>query len=87
MIDIRAIDELAQRLAGLVPANLAGAQDDIASTFKATLQAGLARLNLVTREEFDVQRLVLLRTREKVEELEKQVIAVEQALARVTGGH
>jgi hypothetical protein len=87
MIDIRAIDDLAQRLAALVPANLSDAQADIASTFKATLQSGLARLNLVTREEFDVQRLVLLRTREKVEVLEKQINAMELALARLQRGH
>jgi len=87
MIDIRAIDDLAQRLAALVPGNLAGAQDDVGSTFKATLQAGLGKLNLVTREEFDVQRLVLLRTREKIEDLEKQLVALEQALTRVTAGH
>ena len=87
MIDIRAIDDLAQRLAALVPGNLASAQDDVSSTFKATLQAGLGKLNLVTREEFDVQRLVLLRTREKLEALEKQVVELEQALTRVTAGH
>jgi hypothetical protein len=80
MIDIRAIDDLAQRLAALVPADLQAANADLADTFKATLQAGLRRLNLVTREEFDVQRLVLLRTREKVEALEKQLAALEAAL-------
>lgn len=87
MIDTRSLDDLAQRLAALVPGNLAGARDDVTATVKATLQAGLSRLNLVSREEFDVQRLVLLRTREKVEELEKQVVAMEQALARLTRGH
>ena len=87
MIDIRAIDDLAQRLASLVPGNLASAQDDVASTFKATLQAGVSKLNLVTREEFDVQRLVLLRTREKIEDLEKQVVALEQSLTRLKLGH
>lgn len=77
MIDIRALDSLAQRLAALVPPGLQAAQEDLAHTFKITLQAGLARMNLVTREEFDVQRLVLMRTREKVEALEKQLAQLE----------
>lgn len=81
MMDIRAIDELARRLAALVPPDLAEANDDLSKTFKAALQAGLARLDLVSREEFDVQRLVLLRTREKVEVLERQVAELEAALA------
>ena len=85
MVNIRAIDELAARLTALVPPNLQAAGDDLGQTFRATLQSGLARMNLVTREEFDVQKLVLLRTREKVEALEKQVSALEAALARGKG--
>ena len=77
MINIGAIDELAQRLATLVPPGFDAAKDDLAKTFRATLQANLERLNLVTREEFDVQRLVLLRTREKLETLEKLVARLE----------
>ena len=77
MINIGAIDELAQRLATLVPPGFDAAKDDLAKTFRATLQANLERLNLVTREEFEVQRLVLLRTREKLETLEKLVARLE----------
>ena len=77
MINVRAVDELAQRLATLVPPGFDSARDDLAKTFRATLQSGLERLNLVTREEFDVQRLVLQRTREKLEALEKIVAELE----------
>ena len=77
MINVRAIDELAQRLATLVPPGFDAAKDDLAKSFRATLQANLERLNLVTREEFDVQRLVMLRTREKLETLEKLVAKLE----------
>jgi BMFP domain-containing protein YqiC len=77
MINVRAIDELAQRLATLVPPGFDAAKDDLAKTFRATLQSGLERLNLVTREEFDVQRLVLLRTREKLEALERRLAQLE----------
>ncbi len=77
MINVRAIDELAQRLATLVPPGFDAAKEDLAKTFRATIQANLERLNLVTREEFDVQRLVLLRTREKLETLEKLVAKLD----------
>ena len=77
MIDIRHIEELAGRLAALVPPGLRDAREDLQSTFKAALQAGLSKMNLVTREEFEVQKLVLARTREKIEALEKQLAALE----------
>ncbi|MGA9342518.1 MAG: accessory factor UbiK family protein [Rhodanobacteraceae bacterium] len=81
MIDVSAIDELAKRLADLVPPGMKEAREDLTANFRSALQAGLRRFDLVTREEFDVQRCVLLRTREKLEELERQVDALEQALA------
>jgi BMFP domain-containing protein YqiC len=80
MINVQSIDELAQRLAALVPPGLKQAHDDLSSTFRSALQSGLRELDLVTREEFDVQRCVLLRTREKIEELEQQVLALERFL-------
>jgi BMFP domain-containing protein YqiC len=81
MINVRAIDDLANRLATLVPPGMDSARDDLSKTFRATLQSGLERLNLVTREEFDIQRLVLLRTREKLEALEKQLAHIEFEIA------
>ena len=78
MINVHTIDELAQRLAALVPPDLKQAREDMTATFRSALQSGLRELELVTREEFDVQRCVLLRTREKVEELEQQVLALER---------
>jgi BMFP domain-containing protein YqiC len=78
MINVHTIDELAQRLAALVPPGLKQAREDMTATFRSALQSGLRELELVTREEFDVQRCVLLRTREKVEELEQQVLALER---------
>ena len=86
MINLRSIDELAQRLAALVPPQMGAAGEDLGSAFRTALSSGLARMNLVTREEFDVQRLVLLRTREKVEALEKQLAELQESLARRAGG-
>jgi len=79
MIEFRALDDLAARLSALVPPGVEGAREDLTQTFRATLQAALGRLNLVTREEFEVQRLVLLRTRERLEALERTVAALERA--------
>jgi ubiquinone biosynthesis accessory factor UbiK len=79
MIDIRSLDELANRLSALLPADLQNAKDDLEKNVKAVLQTGLRKLDLVTREEFDVQRLVLLRTREKLEALEARLAQLDLA--------
>ena len=80
MIDITQIDELARRLSGLVPPALREGRDEMQDNFKSALQAGLARLDLVTREEFDVQRAVLARTREQLESLRSLVEQLEAQL-------
>ena len=78
MIDLNNIDELARRLSGLVPAGLRESREELQENFKAVLQSGLSKLDLVTREEFDVQRAVLLRTRAKLEALEALVQQLER---------
>ena len=81
MIDLTHIDDLARRLSSLVPPSMREGREEMQQNFKAVLQSGLARLDLVTREEFDVQRAVLLRTREKLEALEQQVAQLEVELS------
>lgn len=86
MIDLSQLDELARRLSALVPPGLRDSasqdlRDELQQNFKAVLQSGLTRLDLVTREEFEVQRAVLLRTREKLEELQRVVTNLEAQLA------
>ncbi|HZP64956.1 MAG TPA: accessory factor UbiK family protein [Rudaea sp.] len=81
MINVTAIDELAKRLAELVPTAAREARGDLALNFRDALRAGLRRLDLVTREEFDIQRCVLLRTREKVEALEARIAELDAELA------
>ena len=76
-IDLSHIDELARRLSDLVPPGLRESRAELQQAFKGALQSGLSRLDLVTREEFDVQRAVLLRTREKLETLERAVAGLE----------
>ncbi|PBJ84249.1 hypothetical protein CMZ84_07400 [Lysobacteraceae bacterium NML93-0399] len=85
MIDLTTIDDLARRLSGLVPQGLRESREDIQENFKAVLQSGLSKLDLVTREEFEVQRAVLLRTREKLEALEAQVRQIEEQSAAPAG--
>ena len=79
MIDLNHIDDLARRLSQLVPPGLRDSQEELQQTFKSALQSGLSRLDLVTREEFDVQRAVLLRTREKLDALEQRLAELADA--------
>jgi BMFP domain-containing protein YqiC len=80
MIDLSQIDDLARRLSGLVPPALREGREEMQDNFKAALQAGLNKLDLVTREEFDVQRAVLARTRSQLDELRALVEQLEARL-------
>lgn len=77
MLDPKQLDDLAQRLAGSLPKALVALQEDLGRNLRAALEAGLTRLDLVTREEFEVQRAVLGRTRQKLEHLEGRVAELE----------
>ena len=77
MFDIRALDELTRRLSALLPNDIGAAREDLEKNLKSVLQTGLRKLDLVTREEFEVQRAVLLRTREKLEALEARLTELE----------
>jgi len=79
LVDPKIIDDLARRIAASVPEGVRALQSDLEQNFRAALQAGLGRLDLVTREEFDVQRGVLRRTRQKLEALEARLQAMEDA--------
>lgn len=79
MID-RSIDNLVKRLSNSLPSGLRHLHEDLEKNFRAILQSSFAKMDLVTREEFDVQRAVLTRTREKLEALEKQVAKLEEKL-------
>ena len=77
MIDGRVFDDIAQSLGKLLPPGAAELKDDFERNAKAAVQGGLERLDLVTREEFDVQMKVLERTREKLDALEARLAALE----------
>ena len=67
------LEQLSKRISALIPGDVKHMQDVIEANIKSLLQSTLSKMNLVTREEFDVQSAVLQRTREKLEQLEKQV--------------
>ena len=73
------LDQLARQLADAVPKNIRALGEDVERNFKSLLQSGLSRMDLVTREEFDLQTAVLERTREKLEKLEQRLAELEQA--------
>ena len=81
MFDPKALDDIASRLANAVPPGLNNLKDDMEKNFRAILQSALGKLDLVTREEFEVQKGVLAKTRAKLETLEAQVAEIEKRFA------
>jgi hypothetical protein len=78
MLNTRFIDDLARQITNNLPAGVKAMQQDVEKNIRTLLQSAFARLDLVTREEFDVQARVLARTRAKLETLEQQVAELEQ---------
>ena len=80
----KTLDDLAARIGKAVEGSPA---KDVEKNIKAMLQGGLARLDLVTRAEFETQAAVLLKTREKLEQLETRVAELEARFAPPTSAH
>ena len=74
-------EEIAKLISGLIPDDLRQGKEDLERNIRAALNSALARMNLVTREEFDIQSELLSRTRALIDELEKKVQDLEQQLA------
>jgi ubiquinone biosynthesis accessory factor UbiK len=72
------VDNIARRLAEALPEGLRSMRDDLEQNFRSVLRSSLNRLDLVTREEFEVQEAVLARTREKLEALETRVQDIDK---------
>jgi len=83
MFNTTTLDELAKKIGQAIDASPA---KDVEKNIKALLQASLQRLDLVPREEFELQTQVLLRTREKLEALEARVAQIEARGARKKTG-
>jgi len=78
MVNRDALSELTKKITSLLPENVQQMQDDLESNIHTLLQNALSKMNLVTREEFEVQTALLERTREKLEKLEKLLQELEQ---------
>ncbi len=77
MFDTKKIDELAEKLADALPPGLKNLKDDLKKNFHTVLQSALNKMDLVNREEFDVQVAVLQKTRRKLDQLEKKIAELE----------
>lgn len=78
MLDPKLFDDLSRRVAEGMPKGLQALQDDFERNLRAALEAALRRMDLVSRDEFEIQQAVLQRTREKLEALQKRVAELEQ---------
>ena len=79
-MNANSLDELARRLAESVPESVKAFGRDLEGNFKAVLQAQLAKLDLVPRQDFDVQSAILQRTQVKLADLEARVKELETKL-------
>lgn len=77
MIDQKTIDELTEKLSNVVPDGIKVLKSDLENNIRAVLEATLRNMNLVSREEFDVQSALLARSLEKLRQLEQQIQELE----------
>lgn len=80
MFNTKFIDDTVKRLSESLPPGLNKFRKDLEKNFRIILQSMLAKLDLVTREEFDIQKKVLAKTRAKINTLEKQIAHLENHL-------
>lgn len=73
MIDNQTLNDLADKLSSVIPDSVKTLKSDVDNNIKAILESSLRQMNLVSREEFDVQSALLERTLNKLEELERQL--------------
>jgi len=82
MIDAKKVEQIAEQITGLIPPGVKNVADNVEERVKTLLQSKLNQLDVVSREEFDVQTQVLARTRAKLEALEKDVAEIKNSLAQ-----
>ncbi len=82
MINAKKIEEIAKQVSDAIPPSLKNIATDIEDKTKTVLQRKLSQLDVVSREEFDVQTQVLLKTRTKLSELEKKITELESKIER-----
>ncbi len=80
MINAKKIEEIAKQVTDAIPPSVKNIANDFEEKTKTVLQRKLAQLDVVTREEFDIQTQVLLKTREKLAQMEAKIMALEEKL-------
>ncbi|EKT58171.1 hypothetical protein OOA_13632 [Providencia burhodogranariea DSM 19968] len=78
MLDPKKIEQVARQIQGALPKGVRDLGEDFDKKIRSLLQSQLGKLDLVSREEFDIQTQVLLRTREKLVQMEQRVKALEE---------
>ena len=78
MIDTKKIEQIAEQITNAIPPSVKNMADNVEEKIKTIVQSKLSQLDVVTREEFDVQVQVLAKTRAKLELLEKQIESLKQ---------
>ncbi len=78
-MDPKLIDDLAKSFIGRLPEGVKSMQQDLETNVKGALNSVLGKMNLVSREEFDVQAAVLMKTRAKLEQLLERLSELEEA--------
>ena len=76
------IEMIISDITKILPEDLNVLKDDIEKNLRATLNASFSKMDLVTREEFDIQASLLSRTREKLERLQEKLSALEKQLEK-----
>lgn len=79
MLDPKKLEDIAKQITENIPPGVKNLAEGLEAKVRQTLQSQLSRLDFVSREEFDVQTQVLMRTREKLEAMEKRIEALEQS--------
>ncbi len=82
MVSPQTLNELMRGILDALPSGMHALHNDIEKNMRASLNSTFAKLNLVTREEFEVQSAVLARTRAKLKALEEKVAALEAGLLK-----
>lgn len=85
MFDSKIFDDIAKKLSDALPDSVQGMRKDLQKNFHSILQGAFSKLDLVTREEFDVQVKVLSKTRLKLEGLIDQVAQLEEKKPKKKG--
>lgn len=81
MIKPQVVEDVVEKISALIPQDIKTIRDEFHNNAKAVLVAGLKKMDLVTREEFDVQKAVLAKTREKLKMLEVELKNIQSTKA------